>query len=85
MVLVWQIADNSSNLPNFPPAKHSHYTVHSADICMYMEVTIDTFNLHSLILFDQLMYSREITIDTFNLHSPTLFDQLITLQDLFQI
>ena len=27
MVLVWRIADDSPNSPNFLPTKHSHYTV----------------------------------------------------------
>ena len=27
MVLVWQIADDSPNLPNFSPTKHSQYMV----------------------------------------------------------
>ena len=33
MVLVWWITDDSPNLPNFPPAKHSRYAVHMVYGC----------------------------------------------------
>ena len=59
MVLVWRITDNSPNLPNFPPAKLSRYTVTVRRIhntCLYaLSVGIVNFVLisQSLVVMDE--------------------------------
>ena len=62
MVLVWRIADDSSNSPDFPPAKLSHYTV-------VRELEDKECRKNNLIFYDveltQLLQAGRLTLHTF--------------------
>ena len=62
MILVWQIMDDLLNLPNFPPAKLSHYTG--------MYFSIPNLAHHSLLIF--LLYHAPFLLLRFSSLSSTL-------------